>query len=87
MSNYRLRPSSVYNGQQELDLDEGLSQLGHQTTTFHTSQNGLNTVSRSYATTPSHQPLQQAYSSTELHRFSQNADKYTSNVSYYIEHH
>ena len=79
------------NGQQttEQDLDE--YNLGLQASTFHTSQNaGLNTLgsarngSGAVYNSPqavSAQPqMQPAYSSTELHRFSQGADRYTTNV-------
>jgi len=78
------------NGQQttEQDLDE--YNLGLQASTFHTSQNaGLNTLgsarngSGAVYNSPqavSAQPqMQPAYSSTELHRFSQGADRYTTN--------
>jgi len=67
-----------------------LNHLGQQTNTFHSSQNGLNsnTLSRQYggggtavhasnANLQQQQQLQAAYSATELHRYAQNADRYT----------
>ena len=99
MSGYRVRSSGLYGGQEDLDesgygLGPGLVQ---QASTFHSSQNGLNTIGSTarmaaaagagaiYSTNPGvqpqQQPMQAAYSSSELHRFSQGADRYTTNVS------